>query len=288
MIIIDYSQTVISSIMAEMNIKKDNKLEVNLIRHMVLNAIRSYVKEFRKDYGQEVIIACDSRKYWRKNIFPNYKANRKKYRQESGHDWNIIFDTINLLKKEIEENLPYYLIEIEGAEADDIIATYIQCMKEPNEKVLIISADHDFMQLHNSSVDQWSSTKNNFVKCIKDPKQKLFEHIIKGDKGDGIPNVFSDDDSIIDGRRQRPVHSKKLELWKKDPTCMPQDSSFIKNYERNQTLIDLTRIPDDIKNAIKEKIKFLVTSNKYPSKETLKNYFNEHKLNNMLELIEEF
>tara|TARA_X000001388_G_scaffold77233_2_gene77163 strand:+ start:178 stop:1047 length:870 start_codon:yes stop_codon:yes gene_type:complete len=288
MIIIDYSQTVISNIMAELNIAKEKKLEVNLIRHMVLNTIRSYVTKFKEDYGPDIVIACDSRKYWRKDVFPNYKANRKKARQDSGLDWNLIFDTINLLKSEIKDHLPYQLVEIEGAEADDVIACYVQWLKNENEKVLIISADHDFMQLHKfNNVYQWSPTKNDFVTCKVDPKDKLFEHIIKGDKGDGVPNVLSDDDTIVDGRRQKPIQTKKLNAWKIDPTSMPHDSAFITNFERNQTLIDLSKIPDDIKDKIQSVFlnKTLQTEN---AKEKIKKYFQQHNLNNMIEVIEEF
>ena len=288
MIIIDYSQTVISNIMAELNMAKEKKLEVNLIRHMVLNTIRSYVTKFKEEYGPDIVIACDSRKYWRKDVFPNYKANRKKARQDSGLDWNLIFDTINLLKSEIKDHLPYQLVEIEGAEADDVIACYVQWLKNENEKVLIISADHDFMQLHKfNNVYQWSPTKNDFVTCKVDPKDKLFEHIIKGDKGDGVPNVLSDDDTIVDGRRQKPIQTKKLNAWKIDPTSMPHDSAFITNFERNQTLIDLSKIPDDIKDKIQSVFlnKTLQTEN---AKEKIKKYFQQHNLNNMIEVIEEF
>jgi len=288
MIIIDYSQTVISNIMAELNIAKEKKLEVNLIRHMVLNTIRSYVTKFKEEYGPDIVIACDSRKYWRKDIFPNYKANRKKARQESGLDWNLIFDTINLLKSEIKEHLPYQLVEIEGAEADDVIACYIQWIKSENEKVIIVSADHDFMQLHKfNNVYQWSPTRNDFVTCKVDPKDKLFEHIIKGDKGDGVPNVLSDDDTIVEGRRQKAIQTKKLNEWKLDHTSMPQDTGFVNNFERNQTLIDLSKIPDDIKDTIQSTFlnKKLQTND---AKEKIKNYFQQHNLNNMLEVIEEF
>ena len=124
MIIIDYSQTIISSLMAELNGDTEAKLEVNLIRHMVINAIRSYHKKYSGDFG-DLVIACDSRKYWRKEVFPYYKANRKKVRDNSGYDWNIIFDTINILKAELKEFFPYKLVEVEGAEADDIIATLV-------------------------------------------------------------------------------------------------------------------------------------------------------------------
>jgi hypothetical protein len=288
MIIVDYSQTVISNIMADIGNNKNAELEVNLIRHMVINTIRSHYKEFKDEYG-DMTIACDSKKYWRKDFFPYYKANRKKVRQQSGHDWNLIFDTINMLKKELKDNFPWKVVEVEGAEADDIIATYVK-NKHPNEPVVIVSGDHDFMQLQKyDNVVQWSPIKNKFVKCIGDPKDILFEHIIKGDKGDGVPNVLTEDDAIVEGRRQKPIHSKKLEMWKKDHTQMPQDSSFVSNYERNQTLVDLSRIPNNIETEIQ--LAFIKAEPPYDmdmNKNILMDYFNQHKLNKMIESIEEF
>ena len=288
MIIVDYSQTVISNIMAEIGNRKDSKLEVNLLRHMVINTIRSHYTEFKDEYG-DMTIACDSKKYWRKEFFPYYKANRKKVRQESGHDWNLIFDTINMLKKELKDNFPWKVVEVEGAEADDIIATYVK-NKHPGEPVIIVSGDHDFIQLQKyENVKQWSPIKNKFVECIGNPRDILFEHIIKGDKGDGVPNVLTEDDAIVEGRRQKPIHSKKLEMWKKDHTQMPQDSTFVTNYERNQTLVDLSRIPTNIETEIqlafiKAEPPFDINENK----NILMKYFNHHKLNKMIESIEEF
>ena len=288
MIIVDYSQTVISNIMAEIGNKKDSKLEVNLLRHMVINTIRSHYKQFKDEYGC-MTIACDSKKYWRKDIFPFYKANRKKVRQESGHDWNLIFDTINMLKQELKNNFPWAVVEVEGAEADDIIATYVK-NKDANEPVMIVSGDHDFIQLQKyDNVKQWSPIKNRYVECNGDPKEILFEHIIKGDKGDGVPNVLTDDDAIVEGKRQRPIHSKKLDVWKKDHTQMPQDPSFVTNYERNQTLVDLSRIPQNIEEDIqlafiKAEPPFYMEDNK----RILMDYFNHHKLNKLIDSIEEF
>ena len=288
MIIVDYSQTVISNIMADIGNNKNAELEVNLIRHMVINTIRSHYKEFKDQYG-DMTIACDSKKYWRKDFFPYYKANRKKVRQQSGHDWNLIFDTINMLKQELKDNFPWKVVEVEGAEADDIIATYVK-NKHPDEPVVIVSGDHDFIQLQKyGNVVQWSPIKNKFVECVGDPKDILFEHIIKGDKGDGVPNVLTEDDAIVEGRRQKPIHSKKLEMWKKDHTQMPQDSTFVSNYERNQTLVDLSRIPNDIETEIQ--LAFIKAEPPYDmdmNKNILMDYFNQHKLNKMIESIEEF
>jgi len=288
MIIVDYSQTVISNIMAEIGNSKNSKLEVNLVRHMVINTIRSHYSQFKDKYG-DMIIACDSKKYWRKDFFPFYKANRKKARQDSGHDWNLIFNTINMLKKELKDNFPWAVVEVEGAEADDIIATYVK-NKDSVEPVMIISGDHDFIQLHKfDNVKQWSPIKNKYVVTNLDPKEVLFTHIIKGDKGDGVPNVLTEDDAFVQGKRQRPIHSKKLDIWKNNPTEMPQDSAFVRNFERNQTLVDLSRIPVEISNNISnEFIKAEPPFDMKVNKDILVNYFNEHKLSKMLDVIEEF
>lgn len=281
MIIVDYSQTIISTLMGELGGRKDVELQVDLLRHMVINTIRSHYKKFKDEYG-ELVIACDSKKYWRKEIFPYYKANRKKIRDESGYDWNLIFDTINLLKTELKEVFPYKVIEIEGAEADDIIATLCKTSTEP---VMIVSGDHDFIQLQKySGVKQWSPIHKKFVKSDRTPKEVVLEHIIKGDKGDGVPNVLTADDAIVNGERQRPIQSKKLEQWIADPTQMPTDSAFIRNFDRNQTLVDLSRIPEHIESAI------LNMFESYPKKDKsmILDYFVKHKMKNMIDLIEEF
>ena len=145
MIIVDYSQTIISNLMAELNGRKDVEIEINLLRHMVINTIRSYHVNFKDEHG-ELVIACDNKRYWRKDIFPYYKANRKKAREDSGYNWNAIFDAINTIKAELKEFFPYRLIEVERAEADDIIATLCKHITEP---IMIVSGDHDFVQLQN-------------------------------------------------------------------------------------------------------------------------------------------
>ena len=281
MIIVDYSQTIISNLMAELGGRKDVELEVNLLRHMVINTIRSHYTKFKDEYG-EMVIACDSKSYWRKEVFPFYKANRKKVREESGYDWNTIFDTINLLKSELKQFFPYRLIEVKGAEADDIIATLCKHLTEP---VMIISGDHDFVQLQKyPNVKQWSSIHKKFIKAEKPINTILMEHIIKGDKGDGVPNVLTDDNAMVNGKRQSPVQSKKLAQWIEDPTTMPQDSNFVKNFDRNQTLVDLSRIPNHIEESI------INTFHLYQIKDKsmILDYFVQHRMKNMLDLIEEF
>lgn len=294
MIIIDYSQTIISNLMAELNGQKDVDLEVDLLRHMVINTIRSHYTKFKEEYG-ELVIACDSKKYWRKDHFPYYKANRKKLREESGYNWNLIFDTINLLKQELKDFFPYKVIEVTGAEADDIIATLCKWSQENDlvqtglisepQPMLIISGDHDFIQLQKySNVKQFSPIQKKFVKSDKTSSEVILEHIIKGDKGDGIPNVLTADDAIVNGERQKPITSKKLTEWISDPISMPRDENFLRNFQRNKLLTDFSQIPLEVENNI------LNTFNNYPNKDKslVLNYFIEHKMKNLIELIEEF
>lgn len=261
MIVIDYSQTIISSLMAEIGSRTDVPIEVDLLRHMVINTIRSHKAKFGRDYG-EIVLACDSKKkYWRKEVFPFYKANRKKVREESGFDWPLIFDTINLLKEEIKAVFPYKVIEVEGAEADDVIATLAEWSQSNNlvqegllempEPFLIISGDHDFIQLQKySNVKQFSPVQKKLIKPETTAEKYVIEHIIRGDKGDGVPNVLSSDDSIVTGERQKKIMQKKLDEWIDNPDKMPKDETFRRNYDRNKMLVDLSSIPQTLKDNI--------------------------------------
>lgn len=294
MIVIDYSQTIISNLMAEIGSRTDVEIDVNLLRHMVINTIRSHRQKFTREYG-EVVIACDSKKYWRKQHFPYYKANRKKAREESGFNWPLIFDTINLIKEELRTFFPYKVIEVEGAEADDVIATLVEWSVENDTAegtlfsepapLLIISGDHDFIQLQKySHVKQYSPIQKKFVKPETTPEKYIIEHIIRGDKGDGVPNVLSSDDCIINGERQKKIITTKLEQWVNDPSTMPTDTVFQRNYHRNKTLVDLSCIPENIKTSIINTFTSLESGNK----SKLLDYFIANRMKMMVEHLEEF
>ena len=294
MIIIDYSQTIISNLMAEIGGRTDVDIDINLLRHMVVNNIRAHKQKFGREYG-EVVIACDSRKYWRKEVFPYYKANRKKAREESGFNWPLIFDSINIIKEELRTFFPYKVIEVEGAEADDIIASLVywslkndlkdDSMFDPEpRKLLIISGDHDFNQLQKyKHVKQYSPVQKKFVTPESTPENYVIEHIIKGDKGDGVPNVLSSDDCIVKGERQKKIMSAKLEQWIKEPDTMPKDETFVRNYHRNQQLVDLSFIPEKIQNSIINTF----TEQPIKDKSQLLNFFINNKMKQMIEHIEE-
>ena len=279
MILIDLNQVLLAGLMAQIANHK-GKLEESLIRHMVLNIIRTHVKNFKTEYG-EVILCCDNRKYWRKEYFPFYKANRKKTRDKSDLDWHLIFDILGKLKQELKDNFPYKVIDVEGAEADDIIGTLVP-IYSPHQKILILSSDGDFLQLQNyKDVKQYNPSQKKYVKS-ENPILELKEKIIRGDKGDGIPNMFSPSDCFVRDLRQKPITQKTLEKYlNEDVKNFSYDEAV--NFGRNKTLIDLTFIPQEIK----EKIINTYEETK-PAKGKLLNYFIEHKLKNLMEVIEEF
>jgi len=248
MIIIDYSGIAISSVVAQ-----KMKVEEDIIRHVILNSIRMYNKKYRNEYGQ-MVIACDSSS-WRKEYFPNYKFKRKAAREEpSSIDWSEVFRIMSLIREELIENFPYKVVQVDRAEADDIIGVLSYETQEfgCHEPVMIVSADKDFIQLQKfSNVKQYSPMlKKNVVD--PNPKQYLVEHIFKGDASDGIPNVLSPDNSFSEGIRQAPMTKKKMEVWSKsiDNLRSVMDSVTYSNYIRNKKLIDLTETPSDIKQNI--------------------------------------
>jgi 5'-3' exonuclease len=243
MILIDYSQIALSNII----VQKLN--DENMIRHMILNSIRMYNKKYRNEYGQMVICA-DGMNTWRKNFYPAYKASRKKGRDSSGLDWTEIFRVLNLVRDEIKENLPYKVLHLEGCEADDIIGALTYETQEFGkfEPVMIISSDKDFIQLQKfSNVKQYSPIQKKAV-TEKHPRKYLFEHICRGDKGDGIPNILSADNCFVDEIRQTPLRQNLIDTWIDDAEIMPEEIK--RNFQRNTKLIDLNEIPQDIYNNI--------------------------------------
>lgn len=280
MILLDFSQVCLSGILASGN--KD--FGEDLVRHMVLNSIRNFKSRF-SNYG-ELVICCDDKNYWRKQMFPYYKANRKKSREASSLDWNMIFNTLSMIKEEVKENFPYVVLQVQSAEADDLIATMVDRYGNNGEKIMIVSGDKDFAQLQRyKNVSQYSPITKKMIK-VDDPMEYLFEHVIRGDSGDGVPNILSRDDVFVNGLRQKPLQKKKvasmIDEMKRGIT--PFDGEVKRNYLRNIQLIDLTRVPDDIRQEV------IYKYNNYERKDRslLLNYFIKNKLKNLMSDIQEF
>lgn len=283
MILVDLNQVLISNLMQQINSNPKIKLDEDLIRHMVLNSLRSYTRQFKQKYGQ-VVICCDSKKYWRREVFPFYKSNRKKDRDASALDWTAIFEILNKIRDELKEYFPGRVIEVEGAEADDIIGT-LAVRASANEEVLILSSDKDFVQLQKyPNVSQYSPILKRYIQT-DNPHQYIKEHIIRGDRGDGIPNFLSADNVFALGERQKTINSKKLSEWiGMTPEEFCTNDTMLRGYKRNQMLVDLDYIPDTIRQKIVE----AYDNAKVGSKQKLMTYFIEKRLRNMIEVLDEF
>ena len=287
MIIVDLNQIMISNLMVQINGRQAVELSEDLVRHMVLNSLRGHNKKFRKEYG-EMVIACDSKNVWRREVFPNYKAGRKANREKSDHDWNAIFSMLGNIRNEIRDFLPYKVIELETAEADDIIAALVRRTLnriQPNhlKKILILSGDKDFIQLHNEWVKQYNPVLNKYVGKDENPALYIKEHILKGDRSDGIPNVLSDDNVFIEGRRQKPLSRKKIDSWLEE-VLMTMTEEEEKNYNRNKKLIDLTCIPLELEDKINNEFDNVEVA----TRDKILNYFITRKLKTLIEVIDEF
>ena len=281
MIIVDLSQVMLSNLMMQLGNHTNAQVEENMVRHMVLNSLRSYRSKFAEEYG-ELVIACDNKNYWRKQTFPYYKANRKKNIEKSELDWASIFECMNKIRSELKEFFPYKVIDIETCEADDIIATLVS--NSVDDEVLILSGDKDFIQLQKfSNVKQYDPVRKKWI-THEDPARYLDEHILKGDSGDGIPNVLSPDDVFVTGGRQKPLTQKKIDAFIELSIEAKFDHPQWRNYWRNKTLIDLTMIPKEVQ----EKILAEYNGQEVKTRDKLFDYFIAHRLKHLVEHIQEY
>ena len=283
MILIDYNQMIIANFMMFQKQFEPGK-ENDMVRHMVLNNIKMIRNRFCEKFGNDMVFCCDNKNNWRRAFFPLYKANRKKAREENKQniDWKSLFDVIENIRNEIDENLPYKVVTLDGCEADDIIG--VICKNYNSEPILIVSSDKDFVQLQKyKNIHQWSPLTKKFLKDNK-PEHQLRALILKGDRSDGVPNILSRDDVLVEGLRQKPLSKKKLESWISGNPEELFEGEVLRNYKRNETLIDLARIPESIQINIKTRYE----SEQYTGRDRMLNYFIKHRLKELTNSIQEF
>jgi len=285
MIIVDYSGIMYSSVTAQIGYDPEigAAIDEGLIRHTILNTIRYNNREFRQKFG-ELVLVFDSSTYWRKSVFPNYKIRRKKARDESMIDWELVFSTTKKVKGEIIDHFPYRTFEVGEAEADDVIAELVRI--HHNEQILIISTDQDLIQLQDELGDritQYDPVRKRYL-THPSPSTFLLEKIIKGDAGDDVPNVMMPDDTFIQGIRQKPITAKRLEEFGRDLPNGIGTEEHLQNFKRNDLLINLNRIPEDIRRGVRK----IYAQPNTKTKKHLTNYFVKNRLKNLYEGIADF
>jgi hypothetical protein len=297
MILVDYSQVALAAILTFQRELKGTESEVkNLIRHVTLSTIKSYKKKYGKEFGQ-IVICCDGRKYWRKEVFEHYKASRKKNRDASDLDWKLIFDTLSEMREDLRNYFPYKVVHVERAEADDVVAVltkYVQeneltqvGLVEEAQKVLILSSDKDFKQLQLTwDVKQWSPMQKKYVVGSKSEiVDWMIEHIAKGDSGDGVPNVLSDDDVFVKGERQKVMSAKRLAEFIESGEDACRNDMEKRNWDRNKRLVDFAYIPKDVEQEI---IDTYLSSKPNNDKMMIMNYLVTNKCRLLLDELEDF
>jgi hypothetical protein len=285
LILVDYNQVILATLFVSIGNHMNAEIDESMIRHMFLNSLRSNRKKFTEDYG-ELVICADGKNSWRRDVFPYYKANRRKGREESELDWQELFRIINLLRDELIEYFPYKVLHFDKLEADDIIGvlchTYGTELNTGTEKILVLSGDKDYIQLQKyANVDQYNPVMKKWVRD-PNPNKYLLEHIIKGDGGDGVPNILSADNSIVVGERQKAMTAKRMAVFLEGPDQM--DEVTKSRYFRNKMMIDLNETPQNYKDMILQEF----AKEKTIGKQKLFNYFIDKRLKNLLTDIGDF
>ena len=279
MILVDANQIAISHLMIRNKI--ESGINIDSVRRSIVRVIGRIQRKFKGEFGQ-MVLCYDDKNYWRRQVFPYYKMNRKQERENSKYDWNQVFSVLNKIRDELRDNFPFHVLQVDGAEADDIIASLVKRNNSQNypEPILILSADKDFIQLHKYPlVKQYDPIRNRWIQDL-DPVKYLQEHIIRGDRSDGIPNILTCDDAIVMNKPQKKMSREKISsLASMDPS---EFTNFIRlrNWKRNSELIDFAMIPE----AVGDRIINYYTSYK-PSTEINFTYFIQ---NNIHDLIDEY
>ena len=275
-ILIDNNQIILSSIFTAAKTAQSED-DYGFIRHLVLNTYRKYLSKFRRDYG-ELIICNDSKNVWRKDFFPQYKKNRSDRQKKSKFDWGKIFNELHTIREEMKDVFPYRFVQVERAEADDIIAVIAKNFHH-KEKIMIVSSDKDFQQLQRyPNVEQYSPSKKGILRC-DDPYDFLLDHVVRGDSSDGVPNAISDDAVFVEGRRQTRLTNKKIEEL--NEVGFQQEDNFM---ERNQKLIDLTMVPDYIEEETMRQMETEVSGDRSKILE----YMMKYRLRSLIDNLEDF
>lgn len=314
MFLIDFSQASIASItvfMDELKVGANAKQVEDLSRHALISSLLSYKKKYSQKYG-EMVIACDDtqRKYWRRIEYPYYKEMRRRNKEASEIDWNLIHTSLNKIREELMAFFPWKMLVVDNCEADDIFGVLTKYsqendlitvgLEEEAQPILAISSDTDNTQLFKySNYQQWCPLQKKLLKKKNKEELRKFvtEHVVKGDTGDGVPNIFSRDDYFVtraDGERQKSVTQAMLDAFvlkgedaidsfsEKQLNGYTVDALKV-NYRRNSKLIMYDEIPEAIESSIIKSYKSYNPVGEERSLESVRKYFIRNRCKLLME-----
>lgn len=258
----------LSVILYEAN-KPDFDMDIRKIRYVILSSIRgafSRLKQFAP-----LVVCCDNGS-WRKDYFPFYKHKRRVVQNEGPVDWLEVHFMLKQLQAEFSDHMPFVTLSVEGCEGDDVIC-HLARKAANTERVVIYSDDKDFRQLQvYKNIFQFSHRNKEYL-TEDDPAGYLATQVLKGDAGDGVPNILSPDDAFtIEGFRSIAITQKIkdafignteeefMDILENDPKFRNvRDNLEKKNLSiedvpkyinRNRHLVDFTFTPQVLKDEI--------------------------------------
>ena len=272
-------------------INGDADIKLGMAFHITLNSIKKAWKDFN---GSHVIFCLEGRS-WRKDHYAPYKRNRSDARaahnEREQEEEKLFWEAFDTFKDFITEKTNCTVLQHSQLEADDLIAGWIQ--SHPNDDHVIISTDTDFVQLIAPNVKQYNGVsettithegyfdeKGNYVidkktqlpKEIPNPEWLLFEKCMRGDTSD---NVFSAYPGVRKEGTKKKVGLKEafadrntkgfnwnnmmLQRWTDHEGV---EHRVLDDYNRNCTLIDLTKQPDEIRTIITDTIDAAIAADK--------------------------
>lgn len=255
-------------------------------KHIMYNHIFAVCKKFN---ATEVILCVDSSENWRKKIYPEYKATRKEQREEQKDiDWNAFFTAFREFTEEVKQYFPFYVLQIKYMEADDIAAIIARDYQK-YEKI-IVTSDGDYTQLLKyNNVKIWDPIKMAF-RNSDDPQKDLQIKILMGDKGDNIPSVKP---RVGEKTAEKLINDPELlkEMFndttpsytQKDGTVVTMGEEYREKYKLNTALIDLSRIPDVLTNALKKNL----AEYELPTGKDIFSYFSKNKFREFMRRMQE-
>lgn len=150
------------------------------------NMLIKLIDDLKADHC--AIIFDTARKTFRNDIFDQYKANRPPAPEELIPQFSIIREAVKAF------NVP--CIEMDGFEADDLIASYTTLAVNDGAKVTIVSSDKDLMQLVGHNVMMHDPMKNKYIgvsevreKFGVNPEKVIDVQSLAGDSADNVPGV---------------------------------------------------------------------------------------------------
>ena len=209
----------------------------------------------------DVIILMDQKdpehNYWRNYIMKEYKGTRSKWSCPIPKD--IFNKQMQVMKDDVKKHFPWKIVKVTGAEADDSVGVLTRRLNDAVN--VVISTDSDLQQVLVNDMNYiYEPRKNIIIDHTADTKYDLFVKFIKGDAGDGIPNIFSDEDTLItQGKRQKAVKktlvNEMYEEYQNNGFKSVKDKYewtdvITTRFVHNRKMIDLKMIPEDIVNSI--------------------------------------